>query len=169
MFVFSWIIWLYRANKILRQLNREIQQLHLTLRNLGIGTYVHATPGSDTPDGHNPYSPIATATLTTPVFDVVHMFSERSISAVPIIDEDGVVVNLYETVDVIVCPSSSLIGNFFKSQNVDTRPLGGLPIPRLDNIGSTQPALTRFPRCGRLYRLRLTRDASAAHQEATCA
>jgi len=31
------------------------------------------------------------------------MFSERAISAVPIIDEDGVVVNLYETVDVIVC------------------------------------------------------------------
>jgi predicted transcriptional regulator len=29
------------------------------------------------------------------------MFSERSISAVPIIDEDGVVVNLYETVDVM--------------------------------------------------------------------
>ena len=50
----------------------------------------------------NPYWPIATATLTTPVFDVVHMFSERSISAVPIIDEDGIVVNLYETVDVIV-------------------------------------------------------------------
>lgn len=30
------------------------------------------------------------------------MFSERSISAVPIIDSEGVVVNLYETVDVIV-------------------------------------------------------------------
>ena len=30
------------------------------------------------------------------------MFSERSISAVPIIDDDGIVVNLYETVDVIV-------------------------------------------------------------------
>jgi hypothetical protein len=30
------------------------------------------------------------------------MFSERAISAVPIIDEEGVVVNLYETVDVIV-------------------------------------------------------------------
>lgn len=30
------------------------------------------------------------------------MFSERAISAVPIIDEQGVVVNLYETVDVIV-------------------------------------------------------------------
>lgn len=34
------------------------------------------------------------------------MFSERSISAVPIIDEEGIVVNLYETVDVIVCQPS---------------------------------------------------------------
>lgn len=30
------------------------------------------------------------------------MFSERAISAVPIIDSDGIVLNLYETVDVIV-------------------------------------------------------------------
>jgi 5'-AMP-activated protein kinase, regulatory gamma subunit len=52
--------------------------------------------------GQNPYHPIATATMDTTVFDVVHMFSERGISAVPIIDENGVVVNLYETVDVIV-------------------------------------------------------------------
>jgi hypothetical protein len=40
--------------------------------------------------------------MSTPVFDVVHEFSGRGISAVPIIDEDGIVVNLYETVDVIV-------------------------------------------------------------------
>lgn len=80
------------------------------LRKLKIGTYVHAQPPpppneDGTPQENqnsNPYWPIATATLTTPVFDVVHMFSERSISAVPIIDEEGVVVNLYETVDVIV-------------------------------------------------------------------
>lgn len=52
-------------------------------------------------DGGNPYAPIATATLDTTVFDVVHMFSERGISAVPILDEDGNVVDLYETVDVI--------------------------------------------------------------------
>ena len=32
------------------------------------------------------------------------MFSERAISAVPIINEEGIVVNLYETVDVIVSP-----------------------------------------------------------------
>ncbi|KIJ21695.1 hypothetical protein PAXINDRAFT_64464 [Paxillus involutus ATCC 200175] len=79
---------------------REIQQLHLSLRKLKIGTYV-SQPPPETPEGHNPYWPIATATLNTPVFDVVHMFSERAISAVPIIDDDGVVVNLYETVDVI--------------------------------------------------------------------
>ncbi|KAI6007363.1 hypothetical protein EDD15DRAFT_2210735 [Pisolithus albus] len=77
---------------------REIQQLHLSLRKLKIGTYVSQNPP---PDNTNPYWPIATATLDSPVFDVVHMFSERSISAVPIIDQDGVVVNLYETVDVI--------------------------------------------------------------------
>jgi len=39
--------------------------------------------------------------MSTRVFDVVHMFSEQGISAVPIIDEEGIVVNLYETVDVI--------------------------------------------------------------------
>ena len=37
------------------------------------------------------------------------MFSERSISAVPIIDEEGIVVNLYETVDVIVRDDSVLL------------------------------------------------------------
>ncbi|TFL06518.1 hypothetical protein BDV98DRAFT_559547 [Pterulicium gracile] len=80
---------------------KEIQQLHMSLRKLNIGTYVAREPGADPPDSKNPYYPIATASLSTPVFDVVHMFSERSISAVPIIDDDGIVVNLYETVDVI--------------------------------------------------------------------
>lgn len=83
---------------------REIQQLHLSLRKLKIGTYVSSNPPSpnpENPETQNPYYPISTATLDTPVFDVVHMFSERAISAVPIIDQDGVVVNLYETVDVI--------------------------------------------------------------------
>ncbi|KAF9270273.1 CBS-domain-containing protein [Marasmius fiardii PR-910] len=80
--------------------NKEIQQLHLPLRKLGIGTYVAAPPHL-VPEGQNPYHPIATANLNTAVFDVVHMFSERAISAVPIIDEDGIVVNLYETVDVM--------------------------------------------------------------------
>ena len=71
------------------------------MRKLKIGTYVASPPGGPK-DGPNPYYPIATASLDTSVFDVVHMFSERSISAVPIVDEEGIVVNLYETVDVIV-------------------------------------------------------------------
>lgn len=48
-----------------------------------------------------PCDPIATATLDTTVFDVVHVFSEKGISAIPILDEEGYVVDLYETVDVI--------------------------------------------------------------------
>jgi 5'-AMP-activated protein kinase regulatory gamma subunit len=49
----------------------------------------------------NKYDPIASATLDTTVFDVVHVFSEKGISAVPILDEEGYVVDMYETVDVI--------------------------------------------------------------------
>jgi CBS-domain-containing membrane protein len=83
----------------------------MPLRKLGIGTYVAASPNGSTANlseeelekvKANPFHPIATATLSTRVFDVVHMFSERGISAVPIIDDNGVVVNLYETVDVMV-------------------------------------------------------------------
>jgi len=80
------------------QCSKEVSQLHLPLRTLKIGTYV----SGDLTDPAKRFYPIATATLTSRVFDVVHMFSERAISAVPIIDEEGVVVNLYETVDVIV-------------------------------------------------------------------
>ncbi|KAF7306978.1 CBS-domain-containing protein [Mycena indigotica] len=74
----------------------EIQQLNHTLRKLKIGTYV-SPAGSST----RTFDPIATATLDTPVFDVVQMFSERSISAVPIVNEEGIVVDMYETVDVL--------------------------------------------------------------------
>ena len=45
--------------------------------------------------------PIATATLQTTVFDIVHLFSDLGISAVPIIDDQGRVIDLYETVDVV--------------------------------------------------------------------
>lgn len=67
----------------------------MSLRSLGVGTYVDPRPD-------DPYYPIATATMNTAVFDVVHMFSQRGVSAVPILDENGVVINLYETVDVTV-------------------------------------------------------------------
>jgi len=88
------------------QCSKEIQQLHMSLRSLRIGTFVAPNAAQEHPE--NRYHPIATATLNTPVFDVVHMFSERAISAVPIINEEGIVVNLYETVDVIVRPFQPL-------------------------------------------------------------
>ncbi|KAH7344979.1 hypothetical protein B0J17DRAFT_712605 [Rhizoctonia solani] len=84
----------YRVLKFIAINCRDIINLHMSLRSLNIGTYVDS-------NSTIPFHPIATATLNTRVFDVVHMFSERGISAVPIIDENGIVVNLYETVDVI--------------------------------------------------------------------
>lgn len=107
----------------------HIKHLHKNLRELNIGTYVarspevppntfsaHSsssttpTPGGASPESSettdpksNPYYPLATVTLSTPVFDVVHMFSKLSISAVVILDANGIVVNIYETIDIIVC------------------------------------------------------------------
>ncbi|KAF9128527.1 AMP-activated serine/threonine-protein kinase regulatory subunit [Mortierella sp. 14UC] len=47
------------------------------------------------------YTDLAVADLSTPVIDVIDMFVKRRISSVPIVDEDGVVLNVYETVDVL--------------------------------------------------------------------
>ncbi|KAF9428968.1 AMP-activated serine/threonine-protein kinase regulatory subunit [Podila epigama] len=47
------------------------------------------------------YSDLAVADLSTPVMSVIDMFVKRRISSVPIIDEDGVVLNVFETVDVM--------------------------------------------------------------------
>ncbi|KAF8337968.1 uncharacterized protein EI90DRAFT_3118435 [Cantharellus anzutake] len=85
----------YRALKAIATNVKEIVHLQMSLKNLGIGTY------RKEPTSENPYFPIATATMKTTVFDVVHMFSNLGISAVPIVDDEGIVVNLYETVDVI--------------------------------------------------------------------
>ena len=57
---------------------------------------------SSTPPYSDRFHPLATATLQTTVFDVVHLFSDLGISAVPIVDTDtGQVINLYEAVDVV--------------------------------------------------------------------
>ncbi|KAF9920435.1 AMP-activated serine/threonine-protein kinase regulatory subunit [Linnemannia zychae] len=47
------------------------------------------------------YKDLAIADLSTPVIDVIDMFVKRKISSVPIVDEEGVVLNVYETVDVL--------------------------------------------------------------------
>lgn len=40
--------------------------------------------------------------MATPVIQVINMFVEQNISAVPIVDANGVVLNVYETIDVMV-------------------------------------------------------------------
>ncbi|KAJ6006011.1 5'-AMP-activated protein kinase subunit gamma [Penicillium sp. IBT 35674x] len=47
------------------------------------------------------YTNIATASMDTPVIDVIHILVERSISSMPILNSDGVVYNVFESVDVI--------------------------------------------------------------------
>lgn len=60
------------------------------------------TPSTTSPTLTDRFHPLATATLQTTVFDVVHLFSDLGISAVPIVDnETGQVINLYEAVDVV--------------------------------------------------------------------
>lgn len=92
----------YRVLKFMAVNCRETIFLDKTLRELGIGTYVGQSRPKTEADARNQYYPLATATMRTTVFDVVHMFSELGISAVPIVDSKGKVINLYETVDVIV-------------------------------------------------------------------
>ncbi|EAU36938.1 nuclear protein SNF4 [Aspergillus terreus NIH2624] len=47
------------------------------------------------------YQNLATASMDTPVIDVIHILVERSISSVPILNSEGVVYNVFEAVDVI--------------------------------------------------------------------
>ncbi|PYH43806.1 AMP-activated serine/threonine-protein kinase regulatory subunit SNF4 [Aspergillus saccharolyticus JOP 1030-1] len=47
------------------------------------------------------YQNVATASMDTPVIDVIHILVERSISSVPIVNSEGVVYNVFEAVDVI--------------------------------------------------------------------
>lgn len=99
----------------------------MSLRALNIGTYIQ-------PTADDPYHPIATATMETAVHDVVHLFSEKGISAVPIIDENGVVINLYETVDVTVS-NFFLFSLIFLQLIISPRPLF---VPEITKNWTTQ-------------------------------
>lgn len=76
--------------------------------------------------------------MDTPVFDVVHMFSERGISAVPIVDEEGIVVNLYETVDVIV--------STFQLEHVETCLMIACANRHSSDWEHTKPWISQYPK-----------------------
>ncbi|EWC48582.1 5'-AMP-activated protein kinase subunit gamma [Drechslerella stenobrocha 248] len=64
---------------------RGVQLLRKPLRDLRVGCY----------EG------LATATMETPVLDVIHLLVKRDIASVPIVNADGVVLNCYEAVDIL--------------------------------------------------------------------
>ena len=76
----------YRILKFVSINVKETQMLRKPLRDLpGVGTYTD----------------LATAYMETPVMEVIHSLVKRNISCVPIVDRDGMVLNVFEAVDVI--------------------------------------------------------------------
>lgn len=75
----------YRILKFIAVNVTETANLKKSVYELGLGTYRN----------------VATASMDTPVIDVIHMMVKKSISSVPIVDETGVVLNVFESVDVI--------------------------------------------------------------------
>jgi len=76
----------YRILKFVSVNVKETQMLRKPLRELRVGTYDN----------------LQTATMDTPVMDVIHMLVKSSISSVPILDvKDGTLLNVFEAVDVI--------------------------------------------------------------------
>lgn len=48
------------------------------------------------------YDNIATTTMNTPLIEALHAFSERRVSALPVVDDKGKVIDIYAKFDVIV-------------------------------------------------------------------
>lgn len=44
---------------------------------------------------------LSTCTMDTPVIEVIHLLTSNSISSIPIVNEEGKLINVYETVDVL--------------------------------------------------------------------
>lgn len=82
------VITQYRILKFIA-VNNEANTIMLkkTVRDIGLGGY------------HN----IATAKMSTPVLDVIHVMVKKNISSVPIVDNDNRLLNVFEAVDVIPC------------------------------------------------------------------
>ncbi|KAL9071889.1 MAG: hypothetical protein Q9157_005315 [Trypethelium eluteriae] len=75
----------YRILKFIAVNVKETEMLRKSLRDLDLGTYTN----------------LQTAKMESPVIDVIHMLVKYSISSIPILDSDGVVINVFEAVDVI--------------------------------------------------------------------
>jgi len=75
----------YRILKFIAVNVTETEMLKKSVQDIKLGTY----------------SNLQTATMDTPVIDVIHTMVQKSISSVPIVDKDNRVLNVFEAVDVI--------------------------------------------------------------------
>lgn len=75
----------YRILKFIAVNVTETELLKKSVSEIGLGTYGN----------------LQTATMDTPVIDVIHMMVKKSISSVPIVDSNNCVLNVFEAVDVI--------------------------------------------------------------------
>ncbi|KAI9208802.1 uncharacterized protein BJ171DRAFT_487365 [Polychytrium aggregatum] len=69
----------------------NIDRLSMSIRETGIGTYDN----------------VATATPETPIIDIIKIFIDKKVSAVPIVDNDGKVLDVYEKYDVLMLARDS--------------------------------------------------------------
>jgi 5'-AMP-activated protein kinase, regulatory gamma subunit len=79
------VITQYRILKFIAVNVTETEMLKKSVSEIGLGTYGN----------------LQTASMDTPVIDVIHMMVKKSISSVPIVDEGNRVLNVFEAVDVI--------------------------------------------------------------------
>lgn len=82
------VITQYRILKFIAVNVTETEMLKKSVREIGLGNY-----------GQN--GELATASMDTPVIEVIHMMVRFSISSVPIVDKSNRVLNVFEAVDVI--------------------------------------------------------------------
>lgn len=102
----------YRVLKFIA-INCDTSDLHRSVRELGIGTFVSyhpnnqndpsssSTGSSSNSSSSNPWYPLAVATLDTRVHELIRVFSSGGIGGVPVVDSDGKVVDLYDAVDAV--------------------------------------------------------------------
>ncbi|EPY51563.1 protein kinase activator [Schizosaccharomyces cryophilus OY26] len=75
----------YRILKFISMNCKETSMLRVPLNELRIGTW----------------SNLATSTMDTKVYAVIKTLAEQAISAVPIVNDEGILINVYESVDVM--------------------------------------------------------------------
>lgn len=114
----------YRILKFVAVNVSDTQLLRKPLKHLKLGTYKN----------------LETASMETPVFEVIHQLVNNSISSVPILNTDGIVTNVFEAVDVITLIKGGVyddlnlnVGEALQKRSEVCTPLEVLFAPQIDN------------------------------------